>query len=315
MSQLLFSLNVIAPMVIYLIIGYGLRKAKIIDDHFIRVGNTFTFYVTLPILLFNSFATVTLDHGLDLSFIGFIVVSMIIYNAFGWWYIRRHRGIEQFQKGAAALSMVRGNVLVFGYPLVAGLYEGAGDLEMALTGAFTAPLSALLAAMILSYFAPLAKKKSLGPMILGFLLNPLVLSAVLGFSFKFLHITIPTIVMGVFTPIGAMATPFALIILGGSFRFTGFIHQLKRILGIVTWKMIVSPIVLLAIAVVLGFRSYELACILSVVATPNAVSNYAMSAEMNSDAKIAGDSIIVSVLVAPFTLFLFIYIFLLLGWL
>ncbi len=315
MSQFLFSLNVIAPMVMYLIIGYGLHKAKIIDDHFIRVGNTFTFYVTLPILLFNSFTTVTLDHGLDLSFIGYILGSMVIYNAFGWWYIRRHRGIEPFQKGAAALSMVRGNVLVFGYPLVAGLYGGAGNLEMALTGAFTAPLSALLAAMILSYFAPLAKKKSLGPMILGFLLNPLVLSAVLGFTFKFLNITIPTMMTEVLNPIGAMATPFALIILGGSFRFTGFVHQLKRILGIITWKMIVSPIILLAIAIALGFRSYELACILAVVATPNAVSNYAMSAEMNSDAKIAGDSIIVSVLIAPFTLFLFVYIFLLLGWL
>ena len=315
MSQFLFSLNVIAPMVMYLVIGYGLRKAKIIDDHFIRVGNTFTFYVTLPILLFNSFTTVTLDHGLDLSFVGYILVSMIIYNAFGWWYIKRHPRLEQHQKGASALSMVRGNVLVFGYPLVAGLYGGAGNLEMALTGAFTAPLSALLAAMLLSYFAPVAKKKTFGPLILSFLLNPLVLAAVLGFVFKLLNITIPTLVMDVFNPIGAMATPFALIILGGSFRFTGFLHQLKQIFGIITWKMIISPIVLLAIAIALGFRSYELACILAVVATPNAVSNYAMTAEMNSDAKIAGDSIVVSVLIAPFTLFLFVYIFLLLGWL
>lgn len=315
MSQFIFSLNVIAPMVLYLLIGYVLRKAKIIDDHFIRVGNSFTFYVTLPILLFNSFATVSFDNGIDLSFIAYILGSMLVYNAFGWWYIRRHPKIETFQKGAAALSMVRGNVLVFGYPLVAGLYGGAGNLEMALTGAFTAPFSALLAAMILSYFAPVAKKKSLWPLLVSFLLNPLVLSAVLGFLVELLNITLPDLIIDVFNPIGAMATPFALIILGGSFRFTGFVHQLKRISGIISWKMIISPIILLALAVALGFRSYELAAILAVVATPNAVSNYAMSAEMNSDAKIAGDSIIISVLIAPFTLFIFIYIFLLLGWL
>ena len=315
MEQLLFSLQVIAPMVLYLVVGYTLRKTKIIDEHFTKVGNRFTFYVTLPVLLFNSFATVSLTQGIDLWFVGYILLTMIAFNAFGLIFYARNKKISDFEKGASAISMVRGNILVFGYPLILGLYAGQGSLEMALAGAFAAPLSALTATIILSYFAPTSKKKTIGPLILSFFSNPLVLAAVLGFVFELAHIQTPDLVNNILQPIGAMATPFALIILGGSFRFTGFLSQIKRLITIISIKMIVSPIVFLAGAILLGFRQYELAAIMAVVATPNAVSNYAMAAEMNSDAKIAGDSIVVSVLIAPFTLFVFVYLFLLLGWL
>lgn len=315
MQHFILSLEVITPMILFLIVGYILMRTKIVNENFVKIGNRFTFYVTLPVLLFNSFNIIEADTVFNWFFVGFIAVLIIALNLAGVLILHFSKSFTKEEKGAAILSLVRGNILVFGYPLVAGLYHGAGALEMSIAGAVSAPLSALLSALVLSTYAPSDKKKTPLELTVSVLLNPLVVAGLLGLVFHLIDIRLPAIVVGTMTDIGDMATPFALLMIGAGFRFSGFGGQIKRLSWIVAMKMIVSPIVVLGIAILLGFRSYELAAIVMVVATPNAVSNYAMAAEMGSDAKIAGDAIIMSVLIGPFTLFTWIYSLLILGWL
>lgn len=315
MQQFILSLEVIAPMIIFLVIGYTLKHTNIVNDNFVKIGNRFTFYVTLPVLLFSSFNSIDQGTDFNMTYVLFIAFTVIALNAFGVLMLHFSRKFTQYEKGAAVLSLVRGNILVFGYPLVAGLYLGAGSLEMSIAGAVSAPLSALLSALVLSLYAPSDKKKTALQLTLTVLMNPLVLAGVIGFLFYTLNIHLPNVVMGALNDIGAMATPFALLMIGAGFHFSGFGRQMKRLSWIVAMKMVISPLLFVVVALLMGFRNYELAAILTVVATPNAVSNYAMAAEMGSDSKIAGDSIILSVFIAPFTLFTFIYILLTLGWL
>jgi predicted permease len=71
---------------------------------------------------------------------------------------------------------------------------------------------------------------------------------------------------------------------------------------------------MLPVSAMLGFNKLEMAILIAVFATPNAVSSYAMAQNYEADYELAGEIITLGTLFSIFTIFVFITISKLLGW-
>ena len=74
------------------------------------------------------------------------------------------------------------------------------------------------------------------------------------------------------------------------------------------------PAVMLPVSAFLGFDKLEMAILVAVFATPNAVSSYAMARNYEADYELAGEIITLGTLLSIFTIFIFITIVKGLGW-
>jgi predicted permease len=70
----------------------------------------------------------------------------------------------------------------------------------------------------------------------------------------------------------------------------------------VTGKLIVIPAVMLAGAVLLGFRGIELISLLPVFCAPTAVVSFTMAEQMGGDCDLAGHIVVFSTIASAFTL-------------
>ena len=87
-------------------------------------------------------------------------------------------------------------------------------------------------------------------------------------------------------------------------RIAGLFGILFSVLG----KILIIPAIMLPVSVLLGFNELEMAILIAVFATPNAVSSYAMARNYEEDYELAGEIITLSTLLSIVTIFAFITI-------
>ena len=114
--------------------------------------------------------------------------------------------------------------------------------------------------------------------------------------------------------IKSAATPIAFMVLGGDLKFGNMLKNVKVSLYSVVGKVVLIPAVMLIISSLLGFNKLEMAILIAVFATPNAVSSYAMARNYEADYELAGEIITLGTILSVFTMFVFITIGKTFGW-
>jgi predicted permease len=114
--------------------------------------------------------------------------------------------------------------------------------------------------------------------------------------------------------IKSVATPLAFLILGGDLKFGNMLRNVKFSAFSVLGKIVLIPAVMITVSALLGFDQLEMAILVAVFATPNAVSSYAMARNYEADHELAGEIITLGTLLSIFTIFVFITMAKSLGW-
>ena len=68
------------------------------------------------------------------------------------------------------------------------------------------------------------------------------------------------------------------------------------------------PAVMITVSALLGFDQLEMAILIAVFATPNAVSSYAMARNYEADHELAGEIITIGTILSILTIFVFVTI-------
>jgi predicted permease len=107
-----------------------------------------------------------------------------------------------------------------------------------------------------------------------------------------------------------IASPVALITLGGLFEFEYF-HGLKKLVitGVIG-KLVVVPLLTLAAGIIFfDFTRAEYATLIGVYATPVAVSSAVMAKEMNNDDTLANQIVVWTTILSGISLFAIVFLF------
>ncbi|MBO5178204.1 MAG: AEC family transporter [Lachnospiraceae bacterium] len=305
MDNLILSFNVVLPIFLCILLGYFLRRIRMVDTPSLNVMNKLCFKVFLPIYLFNNIATTNLAAAfngklLATAYLGvtaqFILLMLLIPRL----------EKENSRRGVLIQAMFRSNFALFGLPLALSLCgtEKVGPTSI-LVG-FTVPLFNILAVVSLENFR--GGKPSIKKMAKGIATNPLIIASLLGIAFNLLGFTLPGAVQKSVNDLGGVATPLSLVALGGSFTVSKVKEYKKQLTIGVLGRLVFSPLIMVSAGILLGFRNEMLIPLLIMSGAPTAVSSFPMAQQMDGDGELAAGLVVFTSALAILSMFLWIFV-------
>lgn len=319
-----FACNAILPIVLLVLLGYFFKRIKLINDNFLDVANKLCFKVFIPCLLFYNIAFIEKDAfnnmNWNLMLYGAIAIILLFFIgiAIVMIFVKDNK-----QKGVVLQCLFRSNYALIGIPLCEFLANGSDGRGLAsIMAALSVPLFNMLAVISLSIFDKTENKKiDVKGILKKIVTNPLIIGVALGLVF--LGVRMGLISIGVDFSLSSikanflykalenvknLASPLALIVLGGKFKFQAIKRLAPQIVLGTALRTIIVPAVCLIIGYLLGFRETEFPILVALFATPVAVSSVPMAQEMNQDGELAGQFVVWTSIVSIFSLFIIVMI-------
>lgn len=315
-SDLLFSANVVVPVFLLIMLGYALTRLNLWDEHFLKIANEVCFKCLLPVLLFHNVASANIFEVFNGKLILFVCICACVMC--GILFVVVPIFVKDRRRcGVLIQGTFRSNFLLFGVPLGFSIGGAAGSVLAAVVASFYVPVINLLSVISLYAFSD-AENKNIKAALLGIVKNPLIIGGVSGLVFSLIRnligFEIPTMIDTTLANIKSAATPLAFLILGGDLKFENMLRNLKFSVPSVLGKIVFLPAIMLPVSALLGFDCLEMAILVAVFATPNAVSSYAMARNYEADHELAGEIITLGTLFSIVTIFIFITFSKRLGW-
>lgn len=333
LSILATAINAVFPIVILIGIGYCLRRSDFLSDEFVKIGNKLVFNVCLPCMLFvnvyeiESLSDIRWDVVLYSCLMIFIIFLIGVIVAI-------LTSSDGKRRGVIAQSAFRSNMAIIGLALAASLGGQDAVAVAAVVSAFTVPIFNILAVVSLTMFveqdekgnrfAGVLRKIATNPLIIGIVLGMFCLLIRQGQILLFekpvflLRRNVKFIYTGL-ENLGKITSPFALLVLGGQFTFSAVNDLRNEILSGTLSRIILSPLIGIGTAVVLGyfgimdFDASIYPALIAVFGSPTAVSSAIMAKQMNHDGQLATQLVVWTSIGSIFTIFLTVCILMAMG--
>ena len=304
MDDFLFALNTVLPLLMLMTAGFISRKTGLLTDSLVSGVNQLVFKLFLPVNLCCSVMNTPYDTVLSGK--AFLLITVGLLAQFFLLLLAVPRTEKDRRKiGVMIQGMGRANYAFFGIPLVAMLFPGQDTSLASLLVIGTIPVYNVLSVVALSIFGE--GKIKPGRIALNILKNPLIIGTVVGYICFMLRFKPPSFIQTTMNDLSKIATPLALFTLGGAIKFSSAKGHLKQLLIVVPYKLIISPLVFMAIAVGIGLRDVALACTFIAFGAPTAVSSFPMAEQMGGDGELAAEIVATSSAFCIITTFLFVY--------
>lgn len=323
---LVTALNAIAPIVLLMAFGYCLRQVNFLTEEFLKVGMKLIFNYLLPASLFMTVYDMESTAGIAWDLVLFMMIFTVASYFVGQWLVPLITPVRE-RKGSLLQSVVRSNCAIIGLPLAQDLGGGAEAMAMtAVLIAFFVPLSNTLAVFALSVFmgedGQKADPKKIGKNIIT---NPLIISIVLGFLFLgirglqealFGRVVFSMkrdffLLYQTIAKAGAIASPLALIILGGDFRFAAVKGLRKEIIAGTVNRVVLLPLfaiggvwALSTFTPIMHCTSAHYPAMIAIFSAPVAVSSAIMAGQMGNDEQLATQLVVWTSIASIVTIFL-----------
>ena len=308
MESFLIAVNAVMPFLIYISFGYGVVKSGLADEAFMNKLNKEVFRAFFPLLMFNNMYQLKRDFSLNLTLVATAVLSVLFLQALLLLVVPRLVK-ENPRRGVIIQAIYRSNFVLFGIPLAANLFGDDGSALASMMVAIVIPVYNVTAVIILEMFRGDGGKTNPLVLVRNVCTNPLILGAAVGLVFFALRIKLPSSVEGPVSQFAGMTTPLALFVLGGTLHFSAIRGNLKYIVPSMTLKLALLPLLITALATVLGFSNVERFVIFEMYATPVATASYSMAQNMGGDGELAGQFVVLSTAASVVTIFLWVYLF------
>jgi len=292
----------LVPVFALILLGKLLEYFDVVGRGFAETSDRLVYYIFFPALLFWKIGGLPAGSIVDWKLYQATVFTIIAAFLIGLACIRILK-VPVFQAGAFSQSGYRANTYIGMAVVINALgADHAGRFGMFL--GLVIPLVNVLAVSTLIWFseAKPSPQQRLWLTVKALLGNPLILACLAGLLFARLEVNFPPFLANTLQLAASVSLPLALISIGGSLSTAALEGQLKLAALAATCKVIVFPAVGLGFLWLLdvGGSSFRMAMIF--FALPIAPSAYVLAAQLQSDANLAAASIVLSTVVALFTL-------------
>ncbi len=304
MENLLLAFRVVLPLFLTMAVGYFLRRRGMVDEPLLQKLNSLVFKVFLPMLLFENIYSSDVESLLNPKvIITAVVIVLVLFVALCLIVPLIEK--DGKKRGVIVQGIFRSNYIIFGMPIVAGVFGDKGIGVVSIISAFVIPMFNVLSVAALEAFSHGAvDKKKIAK---GIAKNPLIIASLLGVAALFSGITIPEAINKVFVDFGKVATPLGLMSLGGFFKFEDTRHCIKQLVIIVVGRLILCPLIFLPIVIAMGFRGVELMALATMLGAPIAVSSFIMAQQQGADSELAGQAVAYTTLLSVVTMFFIVF--------
>lgn len=315
MDSFIFSLNATVPIFAIMVLGYILHRIGFITDEFANVANKFVFKVCLPCMLFLDLKNTDIRHNFDGSYIGFCAVVTIVSILIIWGLVKIFLK-DKTEVGAFVQASYRSSAAILGIAFIQNIYGDSGMGPLMIIGAV--PLYNVFAVLILTVESnDVSIQNSKGRIkttILNILKNPIIIGIVLGILASGIQLKLPQMVEKTIQNLGVMASPLALIAIGAGFEGRKALAKMKPTLAATFIKLVGLAMLVLPIAIHLGFRDQKLLALLIMLASPSTPTAYIMAKNMHGDETLSSSIIVLTTVLSSVTLTGWIFLLRYLGY-
>lgn len=285
--------NVIVPVL--LVIGLGILLERLFSLS-PKALSSVAFYVLVPSLVINGLA----HSNLEINEIGLILVLEIVLSlvlALVGWILARIVRLDQKLESAFMLTIAFINAGNYGLA-VNELAFGVEGLQRAIiffigTGVTGSTLGVFLASR---------GTASISRSLLNILLVPAPYATIVGLTINLGYVALPLPVDRAITLLSNAAVPVMLITLGVQLSRTSLKGKFKPILLATTTRLVISPILALPLAVLMGLTGLTQQVILTQSGMPTAVTSTILATEFRGDAGFTSAVVLISTLASVVTL-------------
>lgn len=328
-----YSFNAVAPIIGLILVGYIARRAGLLDAHTLKVINRFNFRVCFFAMMFVNLYQMDGFGALSGALAGTAMGGLVLITLLDF-FLSRLATPRPDRRGPLFQCGFRSNYAIIGLVLAEAL---AGQQGRELATLFQLPSVMyfnVVSVFCLSLYSDrpaqgrwkgIAKSVATNPLILGILagtsvvlirsLQPAGRDGLPVFS---LSRDLPW-VWQLVKYLSQMATPLALIVLGGQLVFQEAKEMRRELAAGVFMRLVLAPAVGLSVAFFgahMGWYVLDTAAIATLVAvfgSPVAVASAVMAAEMGADDKLAGQLVVWTSVLGMASLFVIVFLLRLMG--
>lgn len=322
------AVNAVLPIILLILLGYFLRKKGFLTENFVKVGNKLVFNVCLPSMLFINVYDIESFTEIQWDIVIFCVLAVFTIFIIGLGLAVITTDVAE-RRGALWQCTFRSNFAIIGLSLAGALGSNDGLGVAAVVSAFTIPVFNILGVIALTVFIQKEgqSKSSMAGIIKNIAQNPLILGVVLGLlclgiralqvnmfgevifalnkQTKFLYTALNNL--------KAIASPLALLVLGGQFEFSAVKGLRKEIIVGTIGRIIMAPAIGIGGAVLLSSCTELLQCgvneypaLIALFGSPVAVSSAVMAGAMGNDEQLATQLVVWTSVCSIVTIFLMV---------
>lgn len=329
MNTFLFALNSVMPVITVILLGYYLGRCRFLSNDFLKNANKLVFRVTLPIYLYYNIYSLDDLTSVNKRLVIYTMLFIFIVFALAFLCVCLYTK-DNKKRGALLQCTFRSNFAIIGVTLAEAMGGAQAVACAAVISAFSIPVFNILAVVCLTIFDGNDNKRiNFKKILKGIATNPLIIGVMLGIltllARKFIPIKngehiftiqkqIPFLYKAV-KSIGGVASPLALMVLGGQFKFSAVKELAKDIIFGTIWRLILTPLIaiggliLFSRAGILSVSPTEMPAVIALYCSPVAVSSAIMAEEMNSHGELARQLVVWTSLLSILTMFITVALF------
>lgn len=320
MDNLIYSLNATVPVFLVIVAGYLLKKIGLINDEFIKVANKLNFRVTLPMLLIQDLMNMNFRAEFEVKYVLYcMIVTTICF--LGTWGLAKILIKDLSVTAEFIQGSFRGSAAVLGAAFVLNIYGNTGMVPMMIIGAV--PLYNIFSVIVLQIESPVNRNRSfdaekdkirkmrsdnIKKSVKGIVTNPIIISIVIGVILSMARVDFPDMADNTIGNFAKIATPLALIAIGGSFEFGNAIAKIKPAICGTFIKLVGQAVIFLPIAVMMGFTGSKLMAIVIMLGSPTTPSCYIMAKGAGCDGVLTTSMVVLTTLFSAFTITAIIFV-------
>lgn len=318
------AINAVIPIVLVIFLGFLLKTVGFLTESFIKQGSALGFRVLLPCMLFINVYKIEDVAAIAWDLVIYCCCMLVILFLIGLATVNFSTSVPE-RKGVILQSVFRSNTAIIGISLASALGGDAAVGVAAIVSAFSIPILNILAVISLTIFVDHGEKVSVKGILWNIAKNPLIDGIALGAvclvirtlqqkylgkvvftlsgNLRFLYLAI--------NQLATIASPFALLVLGGQFSFSSSGSMLKEILIGTGWRVLFTPVIAIGGAWLLSTYTGILHCgaaeypsLIALFATPVAVSSAIMAGQMHNDEQLATQLVVWTSIASIATMFL-----------
>ena len=309
MENFIYSVDATFPIFLVMVIGYILKQIGMLNDNFVTVANRFNFKVTLPFMLFRDISGVDIRAVFDIRYVLFCALVSTACFWIVWGGVKLFLK-DQSMRGAFVQASFRSSAAVMGLAFIQNMYGSSAMGPLMIVSAV--PLYNIFSVIVLTFegarSGEVDPKQKIKAACINIAKNPIILGILTGLIVGLLGIDFPVIVDKTVNSVAQMATPLALITIGAGFEGRKALAKIRPTIAASMIKLVIQPLIFLPVAAWMGFRGEQMIAILIMLASPTTPSCYIMAKNMDNDGVLTASVIVMTTLLAAFTLTGWIFI-------
>lgn len=298
-ENILVCINGIVPIFLLILIGVFLRRIGMLDAHFCGKATTLIFKLVLPTAIFYDIASSDLAGNFDAGVVFTALVTTAVMFA-AVWLLCVVLTKDGKKRAAFSQGAFRANYAILGLPLTKALFSGGAVDNATIILAASMVLFNVLAVVYLETF--LNKEGGVKSTLRGIVTNPVIIGAVLGSAAYLVNLELPAVLDRTVKYISQISTPLSLIVIGASMRWENMKETLRLASFGAVFKTVITPLLLVPVALFLGIRGEALGVLFVFWASPSAVAGYAMTRDRGGDYDLSGNIIAMSTALSFFSI-------------